>query len=151
MKVFVTLGTTPFTELINAIAEQQIDQKHELTIQSTTGNLNQFKQAFEFSYEINKWYDWADVIITHAGAGSVYRLLEQKKKLIVVPNMYRKDKHQIELGRFLERGQLSLVCHDLTQIRKLLLRVCTYEFKPYVKTDFYGINDIIDIMFESTS
>ena len=48
----------------------------------------------------------ADVIISHAGAGSVMEALRLKKKLIVVVNDLLMDNHQVELATALEDGKM---------------------------------------------
>jgi len=147
MKIFVTVGTTAFPELLNAINKQNIDKIYEMVVQSTQGDLSTFNNAFSFIDDIESWYNWADVIITHAGAGSVYNLLEKQKKLIVVPNTYRQDKHQLELANFVKRNKLALVCYDLTSLMAMLEEVLLMKFNQYSKDDFTGVNLIVDCLF----
>ncbi|WP_448246092.1 PssE/Cps14G family polysaccharide biosynthesis glycosyltransferase [Thalassotalea agariperforans] len=147
MKVFVTLGTTLFPELLDALIAQNIDNKYELVIQSPAGNIENFKRAFHFIENINEWYEWADVVITHAGAGSVYRLLEQKQKLIVVPNIYRKDQHQLELANFVKSKNFALVCYQLCQLNEMLEKITPMTFDKYIKNEFKGVDLIVNTLF----
>ncbi|REL30208.1 PssE/Cps14G family polysaccharide biosynthesis glycosyltransferase [Thalassotalea euphylliae] len=147
MNVLVTLGTTPFNELLRAIDEQQIDQKTILTVQAIGESSFNFNNSFEFSSDIQHWYDWADVVITHAGAGSIYRLLEQDKKIIVVPNTFRKDKHQLDIAKYVEENCYGSVCYELSEITNCLEKAAEFSVKPYNKTEFSGASDISEALF----
>ncbi|MCC4775175.1 PssE/Cps14G family polysaccharide biosynthesis glycosyltransferase [Vibrio cyclitrophicus] len=110
MKVFITVGTTQFDSLIYQVVKQ-LNGKYDITAQvseeSTIVSLP--CDYFTFSSEFYKYVNEADVIITHAGAGSVYSFLELNKKIIVVPNMERADKHQIELASFVNENNYGLI------------------------------------------
>ena len=52
----------------------------------------------------------ADLILSHAGAGTVMEALRLKKKLVVVINTLLMDNHQTELaGAMAKRGHLFVV------------------------------------------
>ena len=141
INVFVTVGTTEFDELIKAI--DQACKKHpelkivaQVSLSSTYEVLN--IEYFEFSNDIKLYIDKADVIITHAGAGSVYSMLEQGKKLIVVPNLSRVDLHQIELANYVERNNFAISCRALKDLPRLIHSMGGRRFNPYKKEDFFG-------------
>jgi beta-1,4-N-acetylglucosaminyltransferase len=147
MKVLVTLGTTPFDELLNAILALGIDDEHDLVVQSKHYDMSKFKNGFAFSDKIEDWYIWADVIITHAGAGSVYRNLEAGRKLIVVPNLSRKDKHQLELANYVNEQKYAQVCYEFTQLPDLISKAADYQYHVYNNDSFTGVKDIIKLFF----
>lgn len=148
MKVLVTLGTTPFPELLSALHMQGVDDSYQLTVQSPENeDASRFSSTFQFSEDINSWYDWADIIITHAGAGSIYRLLEQNHRVIVVPNTYRKDKHQLEISNYVEQNKFGLVCFDLKQLSAMIAQAETVQLNDYTKTEFLGTSDIVKTIF----
>jgi beta-1,4-N-acetylglucosaminyltransferase len=64
----------------------------------------------------------ADLIISHAGAGSVMESLEANKKLIVVINEKLMDNHQLELAeKMYEEGySLYTTCESLTKKIELI-------------------------------
>lgn len=77
---------------------------------------------FRFSSNINEYYNSADIIISHAGAGTIYNLLENNKKLIVVPNLDRSDKHQLEITKYLSGNNFAYCAYDFTDLKSILLK-----------------------------
>ena len=131
-KIFVTVGTTRFDELIDAVTSKVVLEwlKRQgftlMTIQYGRGIKPKFKKCEEsstsFTYNIEiRMYDFrpsliddiekADLILSHAGAGTVMEVLRMKeKKLIVVINTKLMDNHQVELATAMaERGHLFVV------------------------------------------
>ena len=92
--------------------------------------------------------DEYELIVTHAGAGSIYGLLEKGKNLIVVPNLERDDKHQSEIAKFVEDNNYALVCWDISDLPKLINKSRTFKKNKYDKTDFFKYDEIIRIIHE---
>jgi beta-1,4-N-acetylglucosaminyltransferase len=61
-------------------------------------------------------YKEADIIITHVGAGTIYKLLELGKKFIVVPNLERIDKHQRDIADYISREKYAFVAYNFNQL-----------------------------------
>lgn len=59
-------------------------------------------KRFRFTTEIASFVKEADLIISHAGAGSILGALRQKKRLIVVVNRQLMNNHQSELAETME-------------------------------------------------
>lgn len=59
--------------------------------------------SFPFSDSLQDEMAKSDLVISHAGSGSILDALRMTKKLIVVPNEELMDNHQKELARELER------------------------------------------------
>jgi len=141
INVFVTVGTTEFDELIKAI-DQACKNHPELKIVAQVSLSSTYQvrniEHFEFSNDIKSYIDKADVIITHAGAGSVYSMLEQGKKLIVVPNLTRVDLHQVELANYVEKNNFAISCRTLEDLPGLIHSMDSRSFNPYIKEDFFG-------------
>ncbi|OKY24643.1 PssE/Cps14G family polysaccharide biosynthesis glycosyltransferase [Thalassotalea sp. PP2-459] len=142
MNIFVTLGTTPFPELLAEVNKLQNQTADNFVIQSVSGDLTRFNESFSYTNDIQYWYQWADIIITHAGAGSTYNLLELNKKLVLVPNTFRKDKHQLELAKYIESKNYAVVCYQLIKLQQCITKVKDYSIKKYQKVQFSGIEDI---------
>ncbi|MGL4800922.1 MAG: PssE/Cps14G family polysaccharide biosynthesis glycosyltransferase [Cetobacterium sp.] len=141
MKIFVTVGTTPFESLIKYI-DTNI-KNHELIAQISTGKYIPKKmESFDYKENIENYYKWADLIITHAGAGSVYKLLEMGKRIVVIPNIERLDNHQLELANFIEKNNYGEVFYKLEDI-KINDNV---KRNKYVKENFFKINEILEIL-----
>src|SRR5690606_1903962 len=104
------------------------------------------RESFSFCNDFDRYVQWADVIVTHAGAGSVYSMLEAGKDIIVVPNIQRVDKHQLEIAEYVDSNRFGLVCYDVFGIVEVLER--STEFFPrhkerYLKESFFMADEIL--------
>lgn len=111
INIFITVGTTPFDELIK-FCDENIDLlKYKVFAQIS--NESEYKvenvDFVKFTNEIEKYYKKADIVISHAGAGSVYKLLEMNKRTIFVPNFTMKDNHQDDICRFVQDNNYAEV------------------------------------------
>jgi UDP-N-acetylglucosamine transferase subunit ALG13 len=101
IRVFATVGTTRFDSLIRAVDSLDATE-YELSAQIADGLYEPSTvQFFRFSSHIVDEYTNADIVITHAGAGTVYELLELSKPLLIVPNLERRDHHQLDLYHYM--------------------------------------------------
>lgn len=151
-RVFVTVGTTQFEDLIEAVISdeilmqlQQIECK-VLKIQYGAGHAidtatirriqSQFSiniDCFNFKENISTDITSSDLIISHAGAGSCIEVLTSKKPLIVVVNDKLMNNHQTELAQQLSIDGYLLCCSPntlsdaLNDIEKKLSSLKSYE------------------------
>lgn len=137
MNIFITVGTTPFEELIRICDNISDDFGHwHFTAQTANSKYIPRKiEHFEFTNKIETHYKAADLIICHAGAGTVYKLLEDGKKIIVVPNTNRRENHQLELCKFLEDNNLALVVYNVNTIADALNQSLSFKAAPYHRDD----------------
>ncbi|CAM3223152.1 PssE/Cps14G family polysaccharide biosynthesis glycosyltransferase [Vibrio diazotrophicus] len=149
MNILVTVGTTAFDDLIKAVDERfkndenikilaQISSSHKYTPRNF--------DSFEFSDSFQTYIDCADLIVTHAGAGSVYSMLEQGKRLVVVPNLMRADNHQIELAKYVQNNNFAISCFDLSEIECCINKAKDMEYTPYECERFFGHNTILELL-----
>lgn len=147
MKIFVSVGNTHYNNLIKAIDEQLSPSEFEVTIQLADGNfLPKNHRYFRLTDNISKYFDDADIIIAHAGAGTVFQLLEENKKVVVVPNNERLDDHQLDLAQYVEENQFACVCYDLCNIRTSIVEASSINYQSYIVEPFVGY-DYIDRLF----
>lgn len=126
LRAFVTVGTTRFDKLISSVtspAALRWFASHgytQLTIQYGTGeepviSKSQLKldvHTYSFRPSLKDDMESADVVISHAGAGTVMEALRLRKKLVVVINTLLMDNHQEELAEAMqERGHLLMVAN----------------------------------------
>lgn len=149
--IFVTVGTTQFEELIGAIFSPNILallQKYEcrkLTVQLGSGteieesaiHLAQQKYGIQsVCYRLKPTIldniREADLVISHAGAGSCIEVLKAKKPLLVVVNDGLMDNHQTELAEQLFNDGFLLYCTPNTVPEALeKMRETTFsEYEP---------------------
>lgn len=136
MLVFVTVGSTRFDALVQAaISEQVLDALHKkgykrIVIQRgnsdfgrEVGSNGQDLVVFEknglevetwkFKASIQSEVQGADLVVSHAGAGTILDALRQGKPMIVVPNPTLLDDHQGELSSRLDAlGYLTATTVD---------------------------------------
>lgn len=137
-RIFVTVGTTQFQDLINVIATDEIlrllqsFQCKLLKIQYGSGKpidaatIDQIAEKFSITIEC---YDFkenilsdivgSDLVISHAGAGSCIEVLTSRMPLIVVVNDKLMNNHQTELAHQLSIDGHLLYCSPKTLIETL--------------------------------
>ncbi|XP_029368449.1 UDP-N-acetylglucosamine transferase subunit ALG13 homolog isoform X1 [Echeneis naucrates] len=121
--VFVTVGTTSFDELIESITSSEGAQAlkargyERLVLQVGRGSLPAADscphirmEAFQFKGSITEDIKQADLVISHAGAGSCLETLGAGKPLLVVINDKLMNNHQLELARQLHADSHVLYC-----------------------------------------
>jgi beta-1,4-N-acetylglucosaminyltransferase len=138
--VFVTVGSTKFEKLVDHVLADEIlellsrlgfDQiimqvgngqhKNEnLTDRGPNMFQTKFKQNVSFyNYKTSIVDDLkaADLVISHAGAGSIIESLEQNKLVIVVVNETLMDNHQYELAQKMQSEHFLVysLCSDLAE------------------------------------
>jgi beta-1,4-N-acetylglucosaminyltransferase len=147
MKILVTVGTTKFESLIKYIDIEMHNSNWNIELQIADGKYIPRNYPY-FLYlnncEINKKYADAELIITHAGCGTIYKLLEMRKKLIIVPNLERSDKHQLDLANYIDKNNFALVAYSLVKIEYLIKLSSNYNFRIFTKDNFFKADEIID-------
>ncbi|XP_054551579.1 putative bifunctional UDP-N-acetylglucosamine transferase and deubiquitinase ALG13 isoform X4 [Talpa occidentalis] len=122
--VFVTVGTTSFDDLIARISAHdslQIIQSlgyNRLVLQIGRGNVVPESFSTEsFTLDVYRYKDSlkediqkADLVISHAGAGSCLETLENRKPLVVVINEKLMNNHQLELAKQLHKDGHLFYC-----------------------------------------
>jgi beta-1,4-N-acetylglucosaminyltransferase len=121
--IFVTVGTTRFDKLIEGVTRpatlewMKTNGYTDLIIQYGNGNAPMIPsdtpvsiQAYGFQSSLDHDMKAADLIIGHAGAGTVMEALRLQKRMVVVINTLLMDNHQVELASAMaKRGHLSVV------------------------------------------
>ncbi|TKS72245.1 Sestrin-1 [Collichthys lucidus] len=162
--VFVTVGTTSFDELVESItcaeSVQDPDEGHicegmtvfckalqargyeRLVLQVGRGSLlpaadscpHVRLEAFRFKDSIAEDIKQADLVISHAGAGSCLESLCAGKPLLVVVNDKLMDNHQLELARQLHMDSHLLYCTVQVIVNGEKERVSLLFMKALVST-----------------
>ena len=134
--IFITVGTTRFDELVEAMDKIAPKLNEEVVIQ--IGNSQYLPgncKYFPFDDDLFKYYRKADIVVAHGGAGITFEVLNLGKKLISIDNAYVLDGHQRDLlGKLSQDGYL-VWCKDLNGIEKCINDVKMMEIKKYVKPE----------------
>ena len=171
--VFVTVGTTKFDALIQAVDTTEVANAlvrkgySKLVIQKGAGayqvqtllpaqaQSHQLSnglqvQVFEFAPSLADYMKTADLIISHAGSGSIFEALRLRKPLIAVPNAILMDNHQAELAEHLAHLQ-HIVSATPDTLAYTLQNLAVDNLKSYESGNAEGIIRHIDrIMSQST-
>lgn len=143
-RIFVTVGTTEFNSLIKKL---QTDEVYEilknllgctnLILQIGHGekiNFNNFKDIdvdiFDLKETIASDISNADLVISHAGAGTCIDVLSRKKPLIVVINDTLMNNHQVELAEQLYKEKY-LFYSTISNLTDTLQSFNISELKEY--------------------
>lgn len=151
MKLFITVGNTRFDSLFKAIDKiaENANNTNEFIGQIADGSyIPENFETFTFSDDITSYINQADAVICHAGAGSVFRLLENEKKLIVVFNTDRVDEHQRDIASYVEAEKLALTCWDVSKLNDLIKQLTDFTPTKYIKDDFHQVNNILNFVLE---
>ena len=146
INVFITVGTTPFDELIK-FCDNNIDTTKFKVLAQTSNHSRYIANnitTIEFTDNIDKLYKSADIIISHAGAGSVYKILERNKKAIFVPNFTMKDNHQDDICRFVKDNHyaLTLDIRETMDLNTILFSITKKTFTRYLTANSTLIAEI---------
>lgn len=66
--------------------------------------------AFPFTHDISSYIKTADIIVSHAGTGSIIDVLRLKKNLVVVTNDSLLDNHQLEVALMMAKKGYLIDC-----------------------------------------
>ena len=137
--IFVTLGTQHqrFDRLFDYINKMPSQEK--IIIQKGNAKYNITKKAEVYDYlkyeKQENYIKKADIVIAHGGGGTIFKALELKKKLIVVPRKakYKEhiNDHQIEFCKYLRKENLCLVAETEEEFFECIKKIHTHKFKTY--------------------
>ncbi|CRL05232.1 CLUMA_CG018221, isoform A [Clunio marinus] len=155
--IFVTVGTTEFNDLIRKLSKDEVFQLFKehlgcknLTIQIGKGesvSFDHFKgievEIFDLKKSILEDIEKADLVISHAGAGTCIDVLKKEKPLIVVINDTLMNNHQIELAEQLSAD--NYLFH--TSVKNLPNTLKNFDIsllKKYEKGNIDGFIEYLD-------
>ena len=169
---FVTVGTTNFDDLVTCFDDPEVHAAlraqgiAHLEVQIGRGerpaegtNVNQTYGEvtwirpessthlpttwFRFAPSLDAYMRKADLIISHAGAGSIMEALALRKPLIVVINEKLMDNHQSELAEALQEREYlkSTTCSKLAEA---LCNFDVHALKAYPQQDLDAFPSTVD-------
>ena len=161
LKILVTIGSMKekkFTRLFNIIdelCEENIIDKNNVIAQVgfdgyKSKNFKTFDMISDKSFK--KIINECDLIITHAGTGTVISCLKQNKKVIVFPRMSKfnehYDDHQLELCNIFTKLNYVLCAKDKNELKDILMNIDTFSLNRF-KSSNEKINGIIRDFIEN--
>ncbi|GAX17329.1 beta-1,4-N-acetylglucosaminyltransferase [Fistulifera solaris] len=158
--ILVTVGTTQFDDLVQCVTADQALQSmanlgyYRLVIQygkglrpSTISTKYEIEMiCYDFKSSLQEDILQADLILSHAGAGTVMECLTLHRKLVAVINSKLMHNHQMELAVALQqRGHLYMVeqPQDLW-IPELWEAIDQFDPLPHPAGDEYAFPRLLD-------
>ena len=143
MKIFVTTGTQePFNRLIKTIDEWAETAKN-VDIFAQIGNTRYIPKNIEWknfldSFQYNNYFKNSDIIISHAGMGTIINALTQQKQILVMPRLksfkeHRND-HQLSTCEQFEKLDYINIAHNENSLKEYLNNLNSIKLK-------HNIND----------
>ncbi|KAH7639643.1 transferase [Dermatophagoides farinae] len=150
-KIFITVGTTRFDRLIESLLlPNVISALHEIGCKQLTiqygryhdlDQLNLFQMLpgikvnlFDYSKSFSNHIHDADLVIGHAGAGTVLEVLRMNKPLLIVINDDLMDNHQQELADELVENNY-VKCTDIENFVQTLRKFETKNLQQFPQHD----------------
>lgn len=136
--ILVLCGTQKqdFSRMINKVL--QLAESHEIVVQSGhTAYVSGEVEIFDFlpASKLDVLYKRADIIITHAGAGSMFTAIKAGKKVLAFPRLAKfnehVDDHQLQLAKKLEELGFLMVFNEDDDMISIYEQLVKFEPKPY--------------------
>ena len=142
MKILVLLGTIqlPFFRLLNDIENIVIKNPNKYNVFAQIGHTpfsSKVIDCIDFITleNLSKYYEQADLIITHAGVGSIMQGLKLKKKIIACARYYELgehvDNHQLEILKDFSSKNYIIPCYKDDVLLEIIDQIDTYSFKNF--------------------
>jgi beta-1,4-N-acetylglucosaminyltransferase len=130
--IFGTVGTERFDELVRALDELAPELKESVVVQIGKGAYEpKMCKFFRFIPNIEKYYNKANLIITHGGAGTIFKLLGKGLKLIGVSNPEKPGEHQKDILQALSQQGYILWCRDLKELKYMIQKAKHLKIRKY--------------------
>ncbi len=150
--ILLTIGThEPFDRLVEAmdviagkVSEKIIAQLSETLYDVKNMEVLGFIPPKEFEQLFRK----ANLIVSHAGMGTILSAFEFEKPIIVFPRLARlketRNEHQLATVKKLGDMGLIYVAHDMDELRSLIVRGVKGELKPLHRVTPYASSSLIN-------
>ncbi|KAG1469861.1 hypothetical protein G6F56_003014 [Rhizopus delemar] len=162
MSVFITVGSTGFDDLIQETTTQEfLTCLLELNIKRVVfqygssepvfaKNIQSYEgpridiEGYRYKPSITKDILTSDIIISHAGSGTMLQTLRlQGKKLIMVVNKSLLDNHQLELAKAMHKNKYA-ICSDLSNLSHNIQNINQFNLQPFPQSNKEIFGKIID-------
>lgn len=138
-EIFLVVGThpQPFDRLLEKmdelVGEGEVKEKVFAQIGCSAYEPKNFSWERLLNYEEQlKHFKNADLVVSHAGAGSIIDSLREKKPLVIVPRLKEfsehTDSHQLDLAEALEGQGKCITVKDIEWLGEAIKKAAS--FKP---------------------
>lgn len=152
--IFVTVGTQePFDRLIMAMDHISLKLGIEVVAQISVKSKFKVKNIKTIDFisptEFEKLFNNADLIVAHAGIGTIVSALVNQKPLIVLAReeklMEHRSDHQIATAKYLENLGYINVARDVEELELMILNFLNNKkFMDTPKIGNYASNSLLN-------
>ena len=147
--IFVTLGTQdkPFKRLLDYLENSDIND--EIIVQNgfteyESNKLKLFKYLDKDDFD--NYLKKADLIICHAGVGTIVNCLKNDKKVLAVPRLSKygehQNDHQLQIANaYFQKGYI-LVMNDNVDFDEKIAELRKFEPKKFVSNNEIFVNKL---------
>lgn len=159
LKILVTIGSMKekkFTRLFKIIdelcEEKVIDGKNVIAQVGfdnyNSNNFNVFDMIDDYNFK--KMIEDVDLIITHAGTGTVISCIKMGKKVIIFPRMKEYDEHyddhQLELCELFNNKNYALIAKNKEELIECINKINEYTPQKFISNNKNMNKIIIDFI-----
>src|SRR3989344_4545970 len=159
MKIFVSVGThsQQFNRLLMEIDSLLESKKISAEAFAQTGNSDYAPKNCAFKKflaekEFEEKISWADVVVSHGGAGTIISALRKNKKLVIVPRLKKfgehTNDHQLDLAEALAGQGKALAALETKELGKRIFEA--KKFSPKIASNRQGLVDEIKKFLEKS-
>ena len=150
--IFVTIGTQgPFDRLIRAVDQAAPSFKVPVIAQVSKGGNYKVKnmQTSEFMSfkEFNNNFEKANLIISHAGMGTIISALVKNKPILILPRLSKfreqRNDHQWATAKEFEKRKFVHTAYDESELQEKLSQLLTSQLEPLYKIGEFASDDLI--------
>lgn len=155
MKILITIGSmvekkfTRLFKIIDELCEEGILEGKDIIAQvGNDGYKSKNFKGFEMisDGEFKEIIKNSDLIITHAGTGTVSACLKSNKKVIIFPRLYKYDEHydnhQLELADMFVKNKYVLCATNKEELIKCINKIDIFSPAKFISNN-KSINNII--------
>lgn len=159
MKILVSIGSMvekKFTRLFKAIdglCEEGVLDGSLINAQVGFDNYcSKYYKCFDMipDEDFKRMLDEADLIIAHAGTGTVISSIKKGKKVIIFPRMAKYDEHyddhQLELADLFTAKGYVLQARTKDELKKCILEIDSFTPNPFVSNNSRINSLVIDFI-----
>lgn len=155
--IFVILGTQKFqlNRLLKVLDEYVRDGKIQEGVFAQIGYSTYLPKHFEYRRFLDKAdYDYkiqqANLVISHAGVGSILNVNKAGKPCIVFPRLAKYnehvDDHQCEVAEEFSQKKYVLVCHEKDDLLEMIQKSRNMSFGHYDDQEENMLHIILDFL-----
>jgi beta-1,4-N-acetylglucosaminyltransferase len=162
--VLVTVGTTLFESLVAAVLDEaalkwmrttgythlvvqygkgvrpDIEAQLQYIDKSTIPDI----ELYDFKPSLMDDMKSADLVVCHAGAGTLMEALTLQRKIVTVINTILMDNHQTEVAHALAQYNLVYVVESAAQLSRCWVDIAAFQPSPYQGGDPYDVPRLLD-------